>query len=195
MKEKLLLLLYGAIVSIATLHISEERMTTEPVTVDISVYERMEIDMPEENEAYTPINIPVEEELQEWIYTYCIERNISPALVMAIIEKESNYNAGVIGDTGNSYGLMQIYKNYHTDRMERLGITDLLDAKQNVQVGVDYLQELFGDNQEPEWVLNAYNGGRAYANRKEAAGEDTKYSIDVLSRAAELERLWEYAGN
>ena len=197
MKEKLLLLAYGAFISLMTIHISEERAKVEPLIAnEVPGYTEV-VELPEETteKAYIPIDIPMEAELQEWIYTYCNERNISPAIVIAVIEKESNYNSNAIGDKCNSYGLMQIYKKFHTDRMEKLGVTDLLDARQNVKVGVDYLLELFNESPEPAWVLNAYNGGRAYANRKAAAGEDTEYSVDILDRAEVLERMWEYAGN
>lgn len=197
MKEKLLLLAYGAFISLMTIHIGNERAKVEPLIAnEVPGYTEV-VELPEgtKEKEYIPINIPIETELQEWIYTYCNEQNISPAIVIAIIEKESNYNPEAIGDYGNSFGLMQIYKSCHLDRIERLGITNLLDPKQNVQVGVDYLLELFRDDPEPAWVLNAYNGGRAYASRKEASGEDTEYAIDILDRAAVLERMWEHVGN
>lgn len=197
MKEKLLLLAYGAFISLMTIHISEERAKVEPLIAnEVPGYTEV-VELPEgtKEKEYIPINIPMETELQEWIYTYCTDRDISPAIVISIIEKESNYNSDAIGDEGNSFGLMQIYKSCHMDRIERLGITNLLDPKQNVQVGVDYLLELFRDDPEPAWVLNAYNGGRAYASRKEASGEDAEYAIDILDRAAVLERMWEHVGN
>lgn len=201
MKEKLLLLAYGAFISLMTIHIGAEREKIEPLIASKEPASTEIVELTRETteetteKAYIPIEIPMEAELQEWIYTYCNERNISPAIVIAVIEKESNYNSNAIGDKCNSYGLMQIYKKFHTDRMEKLGVTDLLDAKQNVKVGVDYLLELFNESPEPAWALNAYNGGRAYANRKAAAGEDTEYSVDILDRAEVLERMWEYAGN
>lgn len=201
MKEKLLLLAYGAFISLMTIHIGAEREKIEPLIASKEPAYTEIVELPRETteetteKAYIPIDIPMDEKLQEWIYTYCNEQNISPAIVIAIIEKESNYNPEAIGDYGNSFGLMQIYQKFHEDRMERLGVTDLLDTKQNVQVGVDYLMELFKENPEPAWVLNAYNGGRAYANRKLSAGEDTEYSVDILDRAAVLERMWEYVGN
>ena len=197
MKERLLLLAYGTFISLMTIHIGNERAKVEPLIAnEVPGYTEV-VELPEETteKAYIPIDIPMEAELQEWIYTYCNEQNISPAIVIAIIEKESNYNPSAIGDDGESFGLMQIYQSFHTDRMERLGVTDLLDTKQNIQVGVDYLIELFSENPEPVWVLNAYNGGRTYADRKEASGEDTEYSVDILDRAAVFERMWEYVGN
>lgn len=205
MRDKLTILAFGMFISLATLYIHEEREKVQPIIVETQekqvlgteveittqketeiVIEETEITVDEVK--FIPITeIKLDAEMQEWIWNYCNDKNISPALVMAIIERESSCNSNCVGDRGNSFGYMQIYKKWHTDRMEKLGVTNLLDGKQNIMVGVDYLLELFQENPEATWVLNAYNGGRAYANKK----FDTDYSIDVLDRAAVFERLYE----
>jgi soluble lytic murein transglycosylase-like protein len=205
MKEKIFLLVFGMFISLATLYIHEEREKVQPIIaetqekqvlgteVEITTQKETEIaiettEIAVDEVKFVPITeIKLDTEMQEWIWNYCNDKNISPALVMAIIERESSCNSNCVGDRGNSFGYMQIYKKWHTDRMEKLGVTNLLDGKQNIMVGVDYLLELFQENPEATWVLNAYNGGRAYANRK----SDTDYSIDVLDRSAVLERLYE----
>lgn len=203
MKEKLFLLLFGMFVSLMTLYIHKERTNVQPIIVDAQTRQFIEVETTTQRETeivietteiaadevkFIPITeIQLDAEMQEWIWNYCNDKNISPALVMAIIERESSCNSACIGDYGNSFGYMQIYRKWHIDRMEKLGVTDLLDGKQNIKVGVDYLLELFSENPDATWVLNAYNGGRAYANRK----SDTDYSVDVLDRSAVLERLFE----
>lgn len=203
MKERIFLLIFGMFISLATLYIHEEREKVQPIIVEAQTRQFVEVETTTQKETEIAIEetkiavdevkfIPITEikldaEMQEWIWNYCNDKNISPALVMAIIERESSCNSACIGDRGNSFGYMQIYKKWHTDRMEKLGVTDLLDGKQNIMVGVDYLLELFQENSDVTWVLNAYNGGRAYANRK----SDTDYSVDVLDRSAVLERLFE----
>ena len=203
MKEKIFLLVFGMFISLATLYIHEEREKVQPIIVEAQTRQFIEVETTTQKETETAIEtteiavdevkfIPITEikldaEMQEWIWNYCNDKNISPALVMAIIERESSCNSACIGDYGNSFGYMQIYKKWHIDRMEKLGVTDLLDGKQNIKVGVDYLLELFQENPDATWVLNTYNGGRAYANRK----SDTDYSVDVLDRSAVLERLFE----
>ena len=74
--------------------------------------------------------------------------------------------------------------------MERLGITDLKDPKQNVVVGVDYLLELlhWRENTTLEWALMAYNGGPRYADGKAAAGIVTNYANYIIKRSAELQK-------
>lgn len=203
MKERIFLLIFGIFISLATLYIHEEREKVQPIIVEAQTRHFIEVEtttretteitietteIAVDEVKFVPITeIQLDAEMQEWIWNYCNDKNISPALVMAIIERESSCNSNCIGDNGNSFGYMKIYKKWHIDRMEKLGITDLLDGKQNVIVGVDYLLELFQENPNATWVLNAYNGGRAYANRK----SDTDYSVDVLDRSAVLERLFE----
>ena len=205
MRDKLTILAFGMFISLATLYIHEEREKVQPIIaetqekqvlgteVEITTQKETEIVIEEteitvDEVKFIPITeIKLDAEMQEWIWNYCNDKNISPALVMAIIERESSCNSNCVGDRGNSFGYMQIYKKWHTDRMEKLGVTNLLDGKQNIMVGVDYLLELFQENSDVTWVLNAYNGGRAYANRK----SDTDYSVDVLDRSAVLERLFE----
>ena len=133
-------------------------------------------------------DVPLDEELQDYIFELCEEHNIEPALVIAMIEKESNYNASAIGDKGNSLGLMQIQPRWNQDRMDILDCQNLLDPFQNVAVGIDLLDELFSKGNSVEWVLMAYNGGQSYANRKISNGEVSTYAKTVLSNSKNLER-------
>lgn len=151
----------------------------------VTYHEQTELDRQQEI-FITDINLDAK--LQQWIIKYCTEKKISPALVIAIIEVESDGDAKCIGDNGAAFGLMQIQTRWHRDRMKKLGIADLTNPKQNVQVGVDYLLELFDINPETQWVLDAFNGGQAYADKMQEKKIDTDYSQKILKRAAELER-------
>lgn len=123
--------------------------------------------------------VPLDEDLQEYIIDKALAKEISPTLVFAIIGVESDYNVDEIGDGGKSYGLMQIYAAEHTERCKRLGAERLLEPKANIDVGIDYLAELFGYEKSLEWVLMAYNGGVSYANDMEAAGNVSEYAKRV----------------
>lgn len=133
-------------------------------------------------------SIPLTQELQNWIFEYCQTKNISPYLVLSIIEQESDYRAELLGDNGAAIGLMQIHQRWHQERMDRLGVQDLSVPEDNIKVGVDYLVELFDAGKEVDWVLMAYNGGRAYANRHYNAGKVSDYAKEVIARAAELQK-------
>lgn len=133
-------------------------------------------------------DVPLDEDLQDHIYELCEERGIDPAIVVAMIKVESNFKATNMGDGGDSYGLMQIQPKWHSERMERLGVSveELLDPYHNITVGVDFLAELIGRDRSLEWALMAYNGGYKHANRKIEAGELSKYCEKVLDYARGL---------
>ena len=105
-------------------------------------------------------NVPLSKELQEYIAEICTQYDsVSLPLVLAIIQRETNYDADAIGDNGNSLGLMQIQPQWHESRMERLGVTDLLNPYQNVTVGIDILAECIGKYETLEEALTVYNAG------------------------------------
>lgn len=133
-------------------------------------------------------NVPLSEDLQDHVFKLGEENNIDPALIMAVIQRESTYRAKLMGDNGESYGLMQVQPKWHLDRMNKHGVTDLLDPFQNITVGVDYLTELFETGKSVEWVLMAYNGGPTYADKKAANGIVSDYAISVIDIMKNLER-------
>ena len=134
-------------------------------------------------------DVPLSEDLQDYIFELCEERDIDPAIVIGIIERESDFRSKLMGDNGKSYGLMQVMKKWHVKRMARLGVTNLKDPYQNVLVGIDYLDELIDRGNGIEWALMAYNGGPGYANRKMAAGVVTNYARGVMGYAQNLQRV------
>ena len=142
-----------------------------PVYIEVPVYVEPEA---------VYYDVPLTKELQEHIFSECEKHGIDPAIVIAMCYRESSYNASAVGDEGRSFGLMQIQKRYHEERMERLGVTDLLDPMQNVTVGIDFLAEL----------LDRYNGDVAKAlvayNRGHYAGEITQYAVNVVETAEGL---------
>ena len=125
-------------------------------------------------ETWVKYPVPLGDELQRFIIGKCAEYDVSPAVVMAVIGTESNYNVTAIGDHGNSFGLMQIYQSVHRDRMERLEVTNLLNPYQNVTVGIDFLSELMDRGNGIEWALSFYRGN---------GGAECEYSRKVLRLA------------
>ena len=125
-------------------------------------------------------DVPLDVELQLHIIRVAESYGIDPAIIFAMCYRESTYNPSSIGDHGAAFGLMQIQPKWHSDRMERLGCTDLLDPYQNVVVGTDYLAE----------QLNRYDGdmGKALVayNAGHYKGTITRYATDVMAEAEEL---------
>lgn len=163
-----------------------EKPVESPVEPLTCIVEEPEIVVEEEPHGY--FDVPLDEDLQDHIFKLCEEHELDPAMIIAIIKRESDYKASTIGDNGDSLGLMQVQPKWHYERMERLGCLDLLDPYQNVTVGIDILVELFNKGKSVEWVLMAYNGGPSYANRKTEAGEISKYASAVLTMTESLER-------
>ena len=137
----------------------QETTTEQPTTTDIEV----EIETVSEP-VYKLCGIPLEQDLQVWLFGYCEKKGISPYLVMAMCERESQYNSREVGDNGESFGMMQIQPKWHQQRMGRLGCYNLLDPQENIIIGIDILLYLFDKSDDVAWVLMAYNGGEDYAN-------------------------------
>ncbi|MGN0390319.1 MAG: lytic transglycosylase domain-containing protein, partial [Wujia sp.] len=133
-------------------------------------------------------NCPISKNQQKKIFKICAGANISFEFVMALIWKESGWDAKCVSDNGESVGLMQIQERWHRELMDKLGCSDLKDPEQNVRVGVELLKRQFKTYREPAWALMAYNGGGAYADRMIAKGEISEYANKVLQKTQEYEK-------
>ena len=131
-------------------------------------------------------NVPLDHELQLFIIQLCEEHHIDPAIVIAMIDSESEFDSDAIGDSGAAFGLMQVQPKWHGERMDRLGVTDLLDPYQNVTVGIDYLAELIALDRGIEWALMCYNGGFNHANEHSRLGIVSEYASEVLGSIEKL---------
>lgn len=165
-----------------------ESKNAEPTEVTV---EPLDIYSTEEIQLEQFYDVPLSEELQLHIFEECKKYNIAPAIIIALIERESDFDASVVGDKGKSLGLMQIQPRWHQGLMDELGCSDLLDPYQNVTVGVAIVAELKDKNPELYWVLMAYNGGELYANINIANETYSDYAVEITQRASELEA--EYA--
>lgn len=84
-----------------------------------------------------------------------VGKNVSPALVLAMIAVESGGQADVISSAG-AQGLMQLMP----VTAERFGVEDPFDSAQNIQGGVAFLDLLMKSfAQDPILVLASYNAG------------------------------------
>lgn len=124
--------------------------------------------------------------LQEHIFTLCEQYKLPSDIVISVIYRESSYNPNIMGDNGEAYGLMQVQPKWHQDRMDKLGVTNLLDPYQNVMVGIDYLGELAASGKPIEWVLMAYNGGPDYADYYFERGQITAYVTAIIEHSKTL---------
>jgi soluble lytic murein transglycosylase-like protein len=86
---------------------------------------------------------------------------MDPALIRAVIETESKWNAGAVSRKG-AVGLMQLIPS----TAQRYGVKDLFNPKQNVDAGVRYLKALLERyNGNLDLALAAYNAGEGAVDR------------------------------
>lgn len=135
---------------------------------------------------FIPLEVELDEELQEFIYCLSYAYNIDYAFVMGLIEAESNYQVDVVSST-NDYGLMQINTVNHEWLNEKLGVTDFLDPYQNTRSGIYILRNLFEKYKDPEKVLMAYNMGENGAKRLWDKGiYETDYTNKVIKNIMKI---------
>lgn len=132
-------------------------------------------------------DVPLSDELQSHIKNVCEMYELDVPLTLAVIGMESNYRCEAVGDNGESYGLMQIQPKWHKARMDRLGVTDLMDPYQNVLVGIDILAEKVHKNKGYEWALMAYNSGHQQADFNKNIGVISEYAETVLKIKEDIE--------
>ena len=105
-------------------------------------------------------NIGLSADLQVYTYTMCRKYDIVDyyPTFLAQMWHESRFDADVISKT-NDYGLMQINKINHENLREVLGITDFLDAKQNIEAGAYTMSNLLHKYGDVNTALLCYNRG------------------------------------
>ena len=114
-------------------------------------------------QGYFRNDVPLTYEEQDYLHTACEEAQIPYALALAMIQQETQFR-NMVGDGGDSEGYMQVQRRWHEDRMERLGVEDLMEPFSNFRVGCDFMAELLA--QYPmEDALTAYNSGHPGSGR------------------------------
>lgn len=113
---------------------------------------------------FVPLDVPINEDLQEFIFYLSEGYEIDFTFVMALIQQESSFRADAISES-NDYGLMQVNEKNHALITETLGVTDFLEPYNNVRSGMFILRKLFEKYETPEKVLMAYNLGESGAAR------------------------------
>lgn len=126
-------------------------------------------------------DVPLSKELQDYTNTISDEYDVPVPLILAIMEKESNFDVDAKSST-NDYGIMQINKCNHTYLKETLGFTDIMNAKNNIHSGVFMVSKLYHkyDNDLHKTMM-AYNCGEAGARKLWNKGVySTEYSRGVV---------------
>jgi len=119
---------------------------------------------------------------------------VDPALVRAVIETESNWNAGAVSRKG-ALGLMQLIPTTAV----RFGVMDAFNPQQNVDAGVRYLKTLLERyNGNLDLALAAYNAGEGAVDKAHGipSFRETRSYIQKVQNAyfrpgsGRIEGLW-----
>lgn len=127
-------------------------------------------------------DVPLSDEIQDYIREKCEEYDVPMELVIAMIEHESSFRADVISKT-NDYGLMQINTINHEWLSETLGVSNFLDPYENILCGIyiisGHLEKTDGNI---ELALMRYNCGATGARRLWEQGiYSTSYSRSIMA--------------
>lgn len=178
---------------------TETETETEPQTTESPVYTCIEF--PEETSASIPetpteapietiptvegkiLDVPLDYEIQLYTHTICDEYGIPFELAMAVMYVESGFDSNAISAHGD-YGLMQVSSVNHGWLSAELGLSDFLDARQNIRAGVHILaQKIRESDGEFTTALMKYNRGDAVALEQMANGIfSTDYTDKVLTK-------------
>ena len=134
----------------------------------------------------------------KYVLSAATKYQVSPTLIYAIIETESNFNPFAVS-TANAYGLMQIVpstagKDVYIrikNKSGEPGRTELFDPQHNIDIGTAYLHILddiylkkIMNTQSREYsTISAYNGGAG--NVFKTFSSDRSRAPDIINRLTE----------
>ena len=136
---------------------------------------------------FQPIEINLDENIQEFIYLLCEGYNIDYSFVLALIDQESSFTVNAVSQTGD-YGLFQINEVNHEELKNKLGISDISDPYENTRAGMFILRKLFEKYEEPAKVLMAYNMGETGAK---ILWDKDVFSTTYTDKVLELQKKYE----
>ena len=175
MKKILCLFLILLIMSTHTEPTSTLPKSVDKVIIETPIYKEEHIEKQLPSEVY---------DIPEDIVDICVDvanlYDMNCELLMAVCWVESRCNPTAQSNAG-ARGIMQVIPKWHKDRMSRLGVTDLFDARQCILVGADYLNDLMQYYSVGE-ALTVYNTGRC-------DGEINSYARDVMEVASNIMQL------
>ena len=135
----------------------------------------------EEEEPVIYYDVPLDEEVQDYIRETAEYYEVPMPLVMAIIQCESGFQPDIISST-HDYGLMQINRCNLEWLADELGITDILDPTQNILCGIHLISIHVHDSEDIQEALLKYNCGKVGAERLMSQGiYSTHYTEKIMA--------------
>lgn len=116
------------------------------------------------------------QDIAQYILFMSYSHSLPPALVLSLIEVESNFRPEALSGKG-AKGLMQLMPATAEDLAQRKGLdwygpVTLEDPKRNIEFAVHYLAELRDRYRRPDLILVAYNMGPSAVDKRIRQGDD-----------------------
>lgn len=148
------------------------------------------IQPPDKEWQFEPLSeLPLDPEMQIYMYELCEENNLSFAFAAMVMESETNFDPAAVGDGGESVGYFQINQ-VNWERMATEYGLDVHDPEDNIKCGVVMLTELFEKYEDPYMVLLAYKCGERRGRElyEQEIYTTTQFDCEELcNRAIEIE--------
>ncbi|MGZ3694925.1 MAG: lytic transglycosylase domain-containing protein [Bdellovibrionota bacterium] len=132
-------------------------------------------------------------DLSQFILLKSEQFDISPLLVLSLIEVESRFRVSAVSKKG-AMGLMQVmpataaFLSITDSDLQWGGTPDLNNPKVNIEYGLRYMTRLKTQFQKPEHVITAYNIGPTALSKKLRNGEVV--SLDYYKKVMEAMRTY-----
>lgn len=148
------------------------------------------IEAADEKWQFEPLSeLPLDPEMQIYMYELCEENKLSFAFAAMVMESETNFDPVAVGDDGESVGYFQINQ-VNWERMATEYGLDVHDPEDNIKCGVVMLTELFEKYEDPYMVLLAYKCGERRGRElyEQEIYTTTQFDCEELcNRAIEIE--------
>ena len=130
------------------------------------------------------------------VRVYASQDHLDPALLAAVIEAESKFNADARSGAG-AIGLMQLTPGTAKGIAQYTGgsrfrVSDLTNPDINIRYGAWYLGHLFGKYGNERLALAAYNAGQDNVDRWRAAHEGIRFAEtrDYVDKVERLKKIY-----
>lgn len=157
-----------------------EITTTTKVTTTVVVTEPVTETEEETSENWLSAgvyDVPLSVSVQKFLISECEKYGIEPSLILAVIQKESNFNSYCVSDDGSCHGLMQI----NECNFENYNLENPYNSKENIRVGVQMMGFYIEKYGSVEKALMAFNCGEGGASKLWNEGiYSTYYTRTVL---------------
>ena len=134
--------------------------------------------------------VPLDENEQFCLNTWCEQYGVPYTLALAMIQAESSFNQNAVNKAGTCFSYMQINACNEAWLKKDLGISSVKNPLDNLRSGVYMIGGYIRKYEDLSMALMAYNLGTGGAKSKFAQGiYETAYTRKILGLKAEWDKV------